>query len=407
MKPGGVHSGPYPAAGTVQPLDEGTGWQAKRGGRLPVAEPVDVDQLDGRPQRWRQVAEATVGSGVERVGETDGLGAWLRGAGDPFEVTGRFPPPGVPAATAHASLAHEREQPLPESLTVEAADGIKGLAQSLVDEVLGVSVIVGEGARHLQEQIEFRHDQRGEDVLAPGGRHADPPILNRSFQNCHTRLPVSEDQRTGLGMGRRRSYESGAVVNAARDLFWERGYELTSVGDVEQCTGLNRSSLYQEFGSKRGLFNAALDRYLEEVTGERLSGLQGPDAGPTAVSEFFTRLASSFRADPEGAARGCLVLNSIAELGGRDPEFTGVAAAHRDRLREAFAAALGAGDRGNRAAVIGSRAKLLAAATMGVFLTARIDPADAADLCDALAGEVATWLSPTPARRRARSTPRR
>jgi TetR/AcrR family transcriptional repressor of nem operon len=146
-------------------------------------------------------------------------------------------------------------------------------------------------------------------------------------------------------MGRRRRYEPRDVITAARDLFWERGYELTSVSDVERRTGLNRSSLYQAFGSKRGLFDAALDRYLEEITGELFSVLRNAGGGPTAVVHFFRRLASSFRADPERAGRGCLLLNTIAELGGRDPDLTRVAAAHRDRLRETFAAALAEGDR--------------------------------------------------------------
>jgi TetR/AcrR family transcriptional regulator, transcriptional repressor for nem operon len=203
-------------------------------------------------------------------------------------------------------------------------------------------------------------------------------------------------------MGRRRSYERDAVVRAARDLFWERGYELTSVDHVERRTGLNRSSLYQAFGSKRGLFNAALDRYIDEVTGELLSGLTKTGGGTTAVVEFFRRLARSFRADPAGAARGCLLVNSIAELGGRDPDVARVAAAHRDRLREAFAVALGAGANGSPPELIAKRAKLLAATAMGAFLTARLDPGDAADLCDAVADEVSTWASPAPVHRTGR-----
>ena len=47
-------------------------------------------------------------------------------------------------------------------------------------------------------------------------------------------------------MGRPKGYDRDDVVVAARDLFWERGYEATSISDLEQRTGLNRSSLYQK-----------------------------------------------------------------------------------------------------------------------------------------------------------------
>ena len=50
-------------------------------------------------------------------------------------------------------------------------------------------------------------------------------------------------------------------------------------------------------------------------------------------------MAQAFRADPALAARGCLVVNSVAELGSRDPDSVRVGAAYRDRLRAAFAAA--------------------------------------------------------------------
>src|ERR1700757_4861162 len=60
-------------------------------------------------------------------------------------------------------------------------------------------------------------------------------------------------------MARPKSYERDTVLIAARDVFWERGYEATSIAALEERTGLSRSSLYEEFGSKRDLFQAALE----------------------------------------------------------------------------------------------------------------------------------------------------
>ncbi len=59
-------------------------------------------------------------------------------------------------------------------------------------------------------------------------------------------------------MGRRRGIDEAAVVASAGRAFLTAGYEGTSVDELVAATGLLRGSLYQAFGSKRGLFVAAL-----------------------------------------------------------------------------------------------------------------------------------------------------
>jgi TetR/AcrR family transcriptional regulator, transcriptional repressor for nem operon len=193
-------------------------------------------------------------------------------------------------------------------------------------------------------------------------------------------------------MGRRRAYDTVAVVEAARDVFWQRGYELTSIADLEQRTGLDRSSLYNAFGSKQGLFEAALRSYLKEAIESRLGDMQQPDAGVAAIVAFFDGMAQTFRAYPERARNGCLMVNTLGELGAQEAH-SAIAEAYRDSFRAAFGAAL------SHAAAcgevdserVGPRANLLAAMTMGLFISARIDPADAADVCESVAAEVAGW----------------
>ncbi len=193
-------------------------------------------------------------------------------------------------------------------------------------------------------------------------------------------------------MGRPRAYELTAVIEAAGDLFWERGYEMTSIGDLEEKTGLDRSSLYHAFGNKHALLEAALRCYVEENIQARLGGMRQASAGLAAVVSFFAGMAQAFRTDPR-AARGCLMVNTVAELGSRDPHSVHVGAGYRDRLREAFAGALGqAAARGEvDAERTRPRADLLAAMTMGLFLTARINAADAANVSDSVAAEVSSW----------------
>ncbi|KJY64587.1 TetR/AcrR family transcriptional regulator [Bifidobacterium polysaccharolyticum] len=59
-------------------------------------------------------------------------------------------------------------------------------------------------------------------------------------------------------MGRKRSFDDDEVLARAREIFLEHGYEGTSIDALVKATGLLRGSLYGAFGSKRGMFVAAL-----------------------------------------------------------------------------------------------------------------------------------------------------
>jgi AcrR family transcriptional regulator len=70
--------------------------------------------------------------------------------------------------------------------------------------------------------------------------------------------------KTGHGKsGRPISFDKNAALEAAMLLFWERGYEGTSMADLTQAMGLNPSSIYAAFGDKHALFRLAVKRYME------------------------------------------------------------------------------------------------------------------------------------------------
>ena len=203
---------------------------------------------------------------------------------------------------------------------------------------------------------------------------------------------MSRPGRSAKTTGRPRAFDVPAVIDAAQDAFAEHGPELTSIVDLEERTGIDRSSLYNTFGSKQALFEAALQSYLEEGIEARLHELRQPNAHLSTVAAFFIAMAQGFRANPEQAERGCMLVNAVAELGAQDSR-TAPAVAYRDTLRSAFLTAL------RQAAVRGeidpkrlqARTKLLASLTMGLFVTARIDPGDAAEVCENVAAEVRAW----------------
>jgi TetR/AcrR family transcriptional repressor of nem operon len=178
---------------------------------------------------------------------------------------------------------------------------------------------------------------------------------------------------------RKKSFETVEAIRAARDRFWRHGYAGTSLSDLEEATGLNRSSLYQAFGTKRDLFARALDNYLDEVALPRLAPLEAPGAGPDAVAAYFRGLTGL---PPH---LGCLMVNTITELGPHDEAAHTAATAYRLRVRHAFRNALGTGEAAER------RAELLTGTLVGLLATARLSRTTAARLARDTAAEIDTW----------------
>ena len=83
--------------------------------------------------------------------------------------------------------------------------------------------------------------------------------------------------KTGNGkMGRPISFDKDAALEAAMLLFWERGYEGTSMADLTQAMGLNPSSIYAAFGDKHALFSLAVERYMKTRAQYATKALEAP-----------------------------------------------------------------------------------------------------------------------------------
>jgi AcrR family transcriptional regulator len=65
--------------------------------------------------------------------------------------------------------------------------------------------------------------------------------------------------------GRPRTFDEADVLDIAKNLFWQRGYEATSIKDLTEAMGMTPPSLYAAFGSKEALYDRVLDRYAETI----------------------------------------------------------------------------------------------------------------------------------------------
>lgn len=144
-------------------------------------------------------------------------------------------------------------------------------------------------------------------------------------------------------MGRTKTFAEPDAVLAARELFWSHGYESTGIADLEGATGLNRSSIYHAFGSKRGLFDAAVESYLDDVVRPRLAPLGGETVAPDALETYLRGLRRAMVDEPSSlAANGCLLLNATASLLGHEAALNDVVTRYCADLRAGVTAGVAA-----------------------------------------------------------------
>ncbi|WP_405180123.1 TetR/AcrR family transcriptional regulator [Nocardia sp. NBC_01377] len=139
-------------------------------------------------------------------------------------------------------------------------------------------------------------------------------------------------------MGRPRQFDESILLDAATELFWSRGFD-TSVEDVSRATGVGNGSIYAAYGSKRGLFLAAFERYCDgraRFVHDVVSA--APGSARAAVRELFEAVIDDCAARPD--RRGCLMLNSIAQLSNRIPEVVTIGARTTAAMERSVAARL-------------------------------------------------------------------
>lgn len=119
-------------------------------------------------------------------------------------------------------------------------------------------------------------------------------------------------------MGRTREFDERQALISAMLVFWEKGYEGTSISDLESAMGLKRSSIYNAFGNKRRVFERILDCYGESVMSSLFTEMDSAPDIRTGVRRLLNAaLNIHFDEDNPG---GCLVVLSLVEKEQHDAE---------------------------------------------------------------------------------------
>lgn len=128
--------------------------------------------------------------------------------------------------------------------------------------------------------------------------------------------------------GRPRLLDRNAGLDVAARLFWERGYEGTSIADLTHAMGITPPSLYATFGSKEELFRLALDHSIAQQSQRRSEMLQAKIPAYEALATYLYDIAEG-DTQPD-KPRGCIVSTAVLQHSEENASVARTAAAWRE-----------------------------------------------------------------------------
>ncbi|MBW5405987.1 TetR/AcrR family transcriptional regulator [Morganella morganii] len=108
--------------------------------------------------------------------------------------------------------------------------------------------------------------------------------------------------------GRPREFDREVALRKAEQVFWQRGYEGTSMSDLVAALGIASARIYAAFGSKENLFREAIALYLAEDGAFADAAMAEPDTR-SAIKQLLTGAVDTYTRDDR--PRGCMVVLSL------------------------------------------------------------------------------------------------
>lgn len=127
-------------------------------------------------------------------------------------------------------------------------------------------------------------------------------------------------------MGRTKLYDRDQLLQAAMEVFWQRGFADTSLQQLERATGVNKSGLYAEFKDKEDLYLSSLRHYVQRRAEDGL--LTNEPLGWKNVEALLKAGLAC-----ESGPKGCFAINAMRELQSLPPEAAQIVAAWQDHMR--------------------------------------------------------------------------
>ena len=144
--------------------------------------------------------------------------------------------------------------------------------------------------------------------------------------------------REARTLGRPREFDTDAALASIMDVFWARGFEGTSMSDLEVATGLRKGSLYAAFGDKRAMYLKALALYDRKAVDKGIAVLSGAGPVDERIAAFLQSAIDAVAVSKD--RRGCFLCNASADQAMLDPATERAVKASFRRLARALEQAM-------------------------------------------------------------------
>ena len=135
-------------------------------------------------------------------------------------------------------------------------------------------------------------------------------------------------------MARTKDFDEGEVLEKAIKLFWQKGYNGTSMQDLVEGLGISRSSIYDTFGDKHQLYLKALCTYRQNAIAVRERILNASVPAKAALRQLMDLTIDSMTRDKQH--KGCFLVNSAVENASHDKETNAIVCQNDREIENAF-----------------------------------------------------------------------
>ena len=121
-------------------------------------------------------------------------------------------------------------------------------------------------------------------------------------------------------MPRPKLFDKEEVLEKAVNFFWEKGYNGTSIGELIEHLGISKSSMYDTFGNKQQLYEAAIKAYRQKGMEFLKTQLQTHTSAKAGIINLFKNAITESVNDPK--RKGCFMVNCTTEYLDNQPRIS-------------------------------------------------------------------------------------
>jgi TetR/AcrR family transcriptional repressor of nem operon len=135
-------------------------------------------------------------------------------------------------------------------------------------------------------------------------------------------------------MARTKDFNEDEVLDKALAIFWQKGYNGTSMQELVDGLGISRSSMYDTYTDKYTLFTKSLERYREKTAAEMMHLISEGSSAKAGIKKMLQSVVNESVCDK--SPRGCFIVNTCVESAPHDKAIAKILQQNMQDAEEVF-----------------------------------------------------------------------